>query len=68
VRAVINESLRLFPAVSFNMRAPSNPAGVIVDLTPTSTQNSATPPERIYIPADTGVVYIPVLMQRRKVR
>ena len=52
------------------MRAPSNPAGVIVDLTSTSTQDSArtTPPERIYIPADTGVVYIPVLMQRRKVR
>ncbi|KIM86354.1 hypothetical protein PILCRDRAFT_816295 [Piloderma croceum F 1598] len=56
LRAVINETLRLYPAVPFDVRQSVNEA-----VWP--SQNSATKP--IYIPANTSIVYSVFLIQRR---
>ncbi|KAH7096732.1 cytochrome P450 [Auriculariales sp. MPI-PUGE-AT-0066] len=59
LRAVINESMRLFPPISFNMRCPAK-ADSVVQLSDNGEENN------MYIPAGTPVLYIPLLMQRRK--
>ncbi|KAF8598665.1 cytochrome P450 monooxygenase CYP63 [Ceratobasidium sp. AG-I] len=54
VRAVLNETLRLFPPIPINERATNNPVAV------PSSQG------RLYISGpNTQIMYVPVLMQRR---
>ncbi|KAH7929020.1 cytochrome P450 [Leucogyrophana mollusca] len=57
LRAVINESMRLFPAVPFNVR----------DSIKATTLPSPNPAEKpLYVPARTSVTYSALLMHRRK--
>ncbi|KAJ7440912.1 cytochrome P450 [Mycena galericulata] len=57
LRAVINEAMRLYPSVPFNVRECIN----------ATTWPSPTPGEKpIYIPAGTQVPYSVLLMHRRK--
>ena len=63
VRAVINETLRLFPPVPVNARETRS-AGVTLPLSdPTFLDLDPRP---LYIPADTIIMYFPVLTQRNK--
>ncbi|KAJ7095943.1 cytochrome P450 [Mycena belliarum] len=57
LRAVINEAMRLFPSVPFNIRQSVN----------ATTWPSPTPGEKpIYIPANTQLLYSVFMMHRRK--
>lgn len=60
VRAVLNEVLRLFPPVPVNARA-STPEGAVLPPSPCSKPNVP-----IYVPPETDIVYLPLLMHRRK--
>lgn len=58
LRAVLNESLRLFPPVPINQRfCGTEPAAF-----PSSTPGGAS----LYVPAQTDIIYIPLLLHRRK--
>lgn len=64
VRAVLNETLRLFPPVPLNLRE-SRPEAVA--LPPSKLPSEAyvpTPKEPLYMPAGTPIMYMPMLMQR----
>jgi|ERR1700761_4838038 len=57
VRAVLQETLRLFPPVPVNLRAPIKGAVVF-------PAHDDTP--RQYIPSDASIMYCPLLVQRSK--
>ncbi|THH32681.1 hypothetical protein EUX98_g1506 [Antrodiella citrinella] len=62
MHAVINETLRVFPPVPQNIRETrSEPV-----LLPQSDATFPTPPDAapIYLPADTPMIYVPMLTQR----
>ncbi|KAF8338716.1 cytochrome P450 [Cantharellus anzutake] len=58
LRAVLNETLRLFPPAPLNLRS----SRLSTLLPPDQTTNG----KPIYIPGGTTVLYFPLLMQRRK--
>jgi len=60
LRAVLNETLRLFPPVPVNGRASDSLSSAVPG---TASSTSGKP---LYIPADCGVVYSPWLIHRRK--
>ena len=61
VRAVINETLRLFPPVPINVRA-SRPAACA--LPPPDTSFGMNSRELLYMPGNTSIMYFPLLTQR----
>lgn len=68
MRAVLNETLRLFPPVPLNVRE-SRPAAV--SLPPSHPPKYSlsgvfipTPKEPLYMPGSTPIMYMPMLMQR----
>jgi cytochrome P450 len=62
VRAVVNETLRLFPPVPLNVRESRDHS---VALPPSDdTYNASSIPRRFYMPRNTNIVYLPLLTQR----
>lgn len=64
LRAVLNETLRIFPPVPANSRAARGSAVTIP--TSSSTTNGGKDPRPLYVPANTNVVYFPMLIHKRK--
>jgi cytochrome P450 len=62
VHAVVNETLRLFPPVPLNIRE-TREEGVVL---PPSDPTYPTAPEPIYLPEQTTVTYLPLLVQKNK--
>lgn len=62
VRAVINETLRIFPPVPLNMRECRKESCVLPTADPTYTPISPSQP--LYMPKATTFLYIPILTQR----
>lgn len=58
VRAVVNEALRLFPPVPINQRM----CGAEPAVFPPSKPGGPS----YYVPAETDIIYIPLLLHRRK--
>jgi cytochrome P450 len=61
VRAVINETLRLFPPVPINVRASRRTA---CTLPPPDPSFGSTSTEPLYMPGNTTIMYLPLLTQR----
>jgi cytochrome P450 len=59
VRAVLNETMRLFPPVPANFRTSRKAVAI-----PVNPEDGDSRP--IYVPANVGVFYIPMLMHKRK--
>ncbi len=72
VRAVLNETLRLFPPVPLNVREsrpeacalpPSSQASALSSFPPLK-QSIPSPKEHLYMPGSTPIMFMPLLMQR----
>lgn len=61
VRAVLNETLRLFPPVPLNMRESKSSSCVLPPADPTYPSTSSIP---LYMPKNTTFLYTPLLTQR----
>lgn len=61
MRAVINETLRLFPPVPLNVRETRSSPCVFPPSDPSYPQPDSRP---LYMPAKTPIVYLPLLTQR----
>lgn len=61
VRAVINETLRLFPPVPLNIRESRPAACTLPQSDPSFPSEDRRP---FYMPANTSIVYLPLLMHR----
>jgi hypothetical protein len=72
VRAVINETLRLFPPVPLNMREsrpnavalPPPPSHLYQPSSKSSSFHVPPPTTPLYMPGGTPIMYMPLLMQR----
>jgi cytochrome P450 len=64
VRAVLNETLRLFPPVPLNIRE-TRAAGCTIPI-PDSTYPSPIPSTPLYMPPSTTTVFFPLLTQRNQ--
>ena len=65
VRAVLNETLRLFPPVPLNVRETrGEPVVLPVSKNPSESSYIATPQEPLYVPKSTIIIHMPMLMQR----
>jgi len=71
MRAVLNETLRLFPPVPLNVREsrpeacalpPSSQASALSSFSP--KQSIPSPKEHLYMPGSTPIMFMPLLMQR----
>jgi cytochrome P450 len=62
MRAVINETLRIFPPVPLNMRESRKEACVLPTADPTYASISSS--QHLYMPKATTFLYIPILTQR----
>ena len=60
-RAILNETLRLFPPVPLNIRETRETPCVF------PPSRTATDPRPLYVPKHTSVVYLPLLIQRDSV-
>ena len=70
MHAVINETLRLFPPVPFNVRECRAHGVLLPASDPTFSSSSSSPdpdPRPIYFPGSTVVMYFPMLTQRNPV-
>lgn len=63
VRAVINETMRLFPPVPLNVRETRQEPCLLPPSDPTHAEDDRRP---FYMPATTTIVYLPLLIQRNK--
>lgn len=62
VRAVINETLRLFPPVPLNVRESRRSSCLL----PPSDPSYPDDGQPLYMPGSTSIVYLPLLVQRNK--
>ena len=63
LRAVLNETLRLFPPVPLNVRETRTSSNLFPRSDPTYPAEDTRP---LYIPAKTGFMFFPLLTQRNK--
>jgi len=65
MRAVINETLRLFPPVPLNVRESRPPPCLLPPSDPTypKSENYGMP---LYMPGSTPIIYLPLIVQRNK--
>lgn len=64
VRAVINETLRLFPPVPLNVRESRASPCLLPPSDPTYPEENASMP--FYMPGSTTIIYLPLIVQRNK--
>lgn len=64
VRAVLNETLRLFPPVPLNVRECRSEPCALPPSRQTAARYVPTPQEPLFVPARAIVMYFPLLMQR----
>jgi cytochrome P450 len=67
VRAVINETLRLFPPVPLNVRECRASACVLPPSDHTYSESCTEPRQPLYMPGGTIFMYLPLLTQRNPV-
>ncbi|RDB21763.1 hypothetical protein Hypma_011093 [Hypsizygus marmoreus] len=63
MRAVINETLRLFPPVPLNVRETRSSSCILPPSDPTYPEDDHRP---LYMPGTTTIIYLPLIVQRNK--